>query len=202
MSEAWGTIPAVTLHRVAPFAAVMEKRERLAGLSGRRPSVDALAAILVARTLAEFEYLNASYIEAERAVLIHPHRNVAVAVDTPQGLTAVVLRDADRQSVTDADTELAAMVERARGRRSLLEDLAEGTFTITNLGSFGVDAFTPIITPPQAAVLGIGAARPLPAEERPATLSLTFDHRVVDGSYAARFLARLADRLGEADPWA
>jgi pyruvate dehydrogenase E2 component (dihydrolipoamide acetyltransferase) len=201
MSDSWATIPAVTLHRSVPFAPLLAARVRLAGEEGRLPAIDAVLAILVARILGEFELLNGSYLVEQRAVLVHPRPNIAVAVDTPNGLTAVVLRDADRLSPAEADAQLAAMVGRARAQHSLRDDLVEATFTITNLGALGVEAFTPIITPPQAAVLGVGAARPLPSDERPATLSLTFDHRVVDGAYGARFLARLAQRLTEDELW-
>ncbi|MGD0863910.1 MAG: 2-oxo acid dehydrogenase subunit E2 [Candidatus Limnocylindrales bacterium] len=201
MSEAWATIPAVTLHRSVPLAPLLRARERFIGEEGRHPALDALLAILVARTLGEFELLNGSYLVGQRAVLVHPRRNIGVAVDTPYGLTAVVLREADRHSPDEADSQLVEMVQRARTQRSRRADLAEATFTITNLGSLDVEAFTPIITPPQAAVLGVGAARPSPPNERPATLSLTFDHRVVDGAYAARFLARLAQRLTEDELW-
>jgi pyruvate dehydrogenase E2 component (dihydrolipoamide acetyltransferase) len=197
MSEALATIPAVTLHRSVPLAQLLAARERPAGDERRPPAIDAVLAILVARTLGEFDLLNGSYLVEQRAVLVHPCPNIAVAVDTPNGLTAVVLRDAERLSPDEADWQLAAMVERARAQHSQPEDLAEATFTITNLGALGVEAFTPIITPPQAAVLGVGAARDFPPDERPATLSLTFDHRVVDGAYAARFLARLTQRLSE-----
>ncbi len=87
----------------------------------------------------------------------------------------------------ELDAQLGEMVTRALAGRVLPDDVSGATFTITNLGGLGIDAFTPIITPPQAAVLGVGAARPW--RGRPATLSLTFDHRIVDGADAARFLA-------------
>jgi pyruvate dehydrogenase E2 component (dihydrolipoamide acetyltransferase) len=202
MASAWSTVPAVTLYRTVPFAPLLAARERLTDVGGRKPAVDALLAILVGRTLVEFELLNGSYLEQKQAVLVHAHRNVAVAVDTSYGLTAVVLRDADQLLPMDADRQLVTMVERARAGRTLLRDLAEATFTITNLGSLGVEAFSPIITLPQAAVLGIGAISSSPLSERPTTLSLTFDHRVVDGADAARFLAGLARRIGEDAPWA
>lgn len=198
MSEAWRTIPAVTLQRSVPFARLLAARERLAGPTGRKPAIDALLASLAGRALAEHSLLNGSWREEERAVLVHPQRNVAIAVDTPQGLSAVVLREADRRSIEELDADLVAMVERARAGRSLLADLADATFTITNLGGLGVEAFSPIITPPQCAVLGVGAVRPDPLDQRPATLSLTFDHRVVDGADAARFLARLVELVGDA----
>jgi len=148
-------------------------------------------------TLTQFDLLNGVFDEAAAAVRVLPERHVAVAIDTDRGLTAVVLRGADRRDELDLSAALTELVERARAGRSRTDDLAGATFTITNLGGLGIDAFTPIIVPPQVAILGIGRFR---ADERtaPATLSLTFDHRVVDGAYAARFLARLVECL--ADP--
>jgi pyruvate dehydrogenase E2 component (dihydrolipoamide acetyltransferase) len=129
------------------------------------------------------------------AVIVHPERNVAVAVETTQGLTIVVLREADRRSEMELAEVFQTMIERARAGRSEAADVEGATFTITNLGGLGIDGFTPIITPPQTGVLGIGAFRKLPAHDRPATLSLSFDHRVVDGAYAARFLGEVVDRI-------
>jgi pyruvate dehydrogenase E2 component (dihydrolipoamide acetyltransferase) len=200
MTEAWRTIPAATLYRTVPFASLLAARERLAGSSRQKPSLDVLITILAARTLAELDLLNGSWLEEERAVLVHPQRNVAIAVDTPHGLTAIVLRDADGRSVSELDAEFVTMLERARAGRSFLADVADATFTITNVGGLGVEWFNPIITPPQSGVLGVGAIRPTPRRERPAILALTFDHRVADGADAARFLRRLAERITEAQP--
>jgi pyruvate dehydrogenase E2 component (dihydrolipoamide acetyltransferase) len=156
--------------------------------------------MVVGRALARHELLNGSFVEERQAVLVHSHRNVAVAVDTPRGLTAVVLRDADRRAPGDLDRDLIAMVDRARAGRSLPADLVDATFTITNLGAFGVEMFSPIITPPQSAVLGLGAIRPImPTGDRSATLSLTFDHRVLDGADAARFLGTVAELVATSE---
>jgi pyruvate dehydrogenase E2 component (dihydrolipoamide acetyltransferase) len=187
MTQAATTIPAVTLHRDASFRRLLDERRDLGTATGQRPSLDAILAAIVGRALAAHDLLNGSWIDTPPAVLVHPERNVAIAVDTSHGLVAVVLRDADTGSVTDLDAQLSQMVARARAGRVLPDDVSGGTFTITNLGGLGIDAFSPIITPPQAAVLGVGAARG--ADDRRATLSLTFDHRIADGADAARFLA-------------
>ncbi len=128
------------------------------------------------------------------SVVLADRFDIGVAVDAPAGLTVVVLRSADERQAADLAEELGALVERARAGRSRVEDLTGARFTITNLGGFGIDAFTPIVPAPQAAILGVGAYDRAAPDPR-ATLSLTFDHRVVDGAYAARFLARLADDL-------
>jgi len=187
MTQAAQTIPAVTLHRDAAFARLLHERTELGAAAGHRLRLDAILAAIVGRALVRHELLNGSWVETPPAVLVHPERNVAIAVDTPVGLVAVCLRDADVRAPAELDSQLGDMVARALAARVLPDDVSGATFTITNLGSLGIDAFTPIVTPPQAAVLGVGAARGV--EGRPATLSLTFDHRIVDGADAARFLA-------------
>ncbi len=196
MAESHRTIPAVTLHRDASMAAILERRRRIAAQTGSAPGVDAMLARTVAMTLTDFDLLNGSFDEAQMAVHVAPERNIAIAVDTDRGLITVVLSSADRRTEIELGTTLAELVTRARGGRSLLEDLQGATFTITNLGSLGIDAFTPIIPPPQAAILGVGRFRK-EVRDVPATLSLTFDHRVVDGAYAARFLGQLAEVIAE-----
>jgi len=187
MTQAAQTIPAVTLHRDAAFARLLHERTELGAASGHRLRLDAILAAIVGRALVLHELLNGQWVEAPPAVLVHPQRNVAIAVDTPVGLVAVCLRDADVRAPAELDTQLGEMVTRALAGRVLPDDVSGATFTITNLGGLGIDGFTPIITPPQAAVLGVGAARG--TDGQPATLSLTFDHRIVDGADAARFLA-------------
>jgi pyruvate dehydrogenase E2 component (dihydrolipoamide acetyltransferase) len=199
MAEAWRTIPAVTLHRSVSFASLLAAREGLVTPEGTRPAIDLLLAVLVGRALVEHDLLNGSWVEEQRAVLIHPHRHLALAVDTRRGLTAVVLRDADRRGLAELNRDFVSMVDRARSGRSLLTDLSDATFTLTNLGALGVDTFDPIITPPQSGVLGIGAIQPPPSRERSATLSLTFDHRVLDGAEGARFLRTLAGLINASE---
>jgi len=132
-----------------------------------------------------------------------PH--IGIAVDTPQGLLVPVLRDVAATSLADLSRRSQDLIAAARERRLRPEDLTGGTFSITNLGAFGIDAFTPVINYPEAAVLGIGAIRKEVVVRDNGdfgvrdqiTLSLTFDHRVVDGAPAARFLQDLV-RLIEA----
>jgi len=194
MAESSRSLPAVTLHRSLSMATLLERRRILARQLDRPPIIDAMLAHAVGTALAEFELLNGSFDDDALAVRVWPDRNIAVAADTEHGLTAVVLRAADRRDEIDLSDALVELVERARARRSRPDDLTGATFTITNLGSLGVDSFTPIVTPPQAGVLGVGRIR-LSDVGSPATLSLTFDHRVVDGAYGARFLGRLEELL-------
>jgi pyruvate dehydrogenase E2 component (dihydrolipoamide acetyltransferase) len=124
--------------------------------------------------------------------------NVGVAIDTERGLLVPVVRDVVSKSLIEIQRTLAELAERALAGRSLPDDLVDGTFTITNLGMHEVDVFTPIINPPESAILGVGriVAKPV-AEGRQVvvqdrvTLSLSFDHRLIDGGPAARFLQRV-----------
>ena len=128
--------------------------------------------------------------------------NVGVAVDTDAGLVVVVVPDTDRKDPQAVQAELTPLIERALARKSQPDDLSGGTFTITNLGGFGVEGFTPIINPPEMAILGVGRIIEKlvildgkVAQRSMMTLSLTFDHRLVDGAPAARFLQAITEKL-------
>jgi pyruvate dehydrogenase E2 component (dihydrolipoamide acetyltransferase) len=124
--------------------------------------------------------------------------NVGIALDTDRGLLVPVVRDAGSKSLFEIQRMVAELAERALAGRSLPDDLTGGTFTITNLGMYDIDAFTPIINPPECAILGVGriVAKPVAVEGQVVVrdmmaLSLSFDHRLLDGAPAARFLQRV-----------
>ncbi|MDA0301956.1 MAG: 2-oxo acid dehydrogenase subunit E2, partial [Chloroflexi bacterium] len=154
-----------------------------------------------ALALREHPRLNARLEGAEIVVADAVH--VGLAVDDEAGLVVPVVRHADRQSLQEIAHTVADLVERTKERRVTPDELSGGTFTVTALDGSVVDAFTPVINPPQAAILGLGRVREVPVIEdgavrggRVAVLSLTFDHRVLDGAPAARFLGRVAELLG------
>jgi pyruvate dehydrogenase E2 component (dihydrolipoamide acetyltransferase) len=139
---------------------------------------------------------------ANEAIVYKKYCHIGVAVDTPNGLLVPVIRDADRKRITEIAVELADVSERARARKLSLDDMSGGVFTITNLGGIGGTSFTPVINQPEAAILGVsrGAIEPvwrdnqfMPREMLP--LSLSYDHRVIDGADAARFLRFVAEAL-------
>ena len=155
----------------------------------------------VALTLKEHPRLNATATAEE--IRLHSEVHIGLAVALDDGLIAPVLRHADRMGVAEIAAEARRLAERARAGALTADDLVGGTFTVTNLGAFEIDAFTPIINPPQVAILGVGRILEKPALHQGAitarsllTLSLTFDHRVVDGAPAAAFLQALSRRLG------
>ncbi len=167
---------------------------------GFRVSYNDLLIRICARALQEHPRLNASLAGNEIRLL--DTVNVGLAVETDQDLVVPNVKDVARKSLVEIATDLRALVDRARGGGLTLDDITGGTFTITNLGLYGVDAFTPIINPPEAAILGVGAIRPKPAVVDGAvvprdsvTLSLTIDHRIVDGAPGARFLQRLVELI-------
>jgi pyruvate dehydrogenase E2 component (dihydrolipoyllysine-residue acetyltransferase) len=128
--------------------------------------------------------------------------NIGFAVSLDDGLVVPIIHDADRKSLADISTQRAALVEAAHKGQLKLDQVQGCTFTLSSLGSYGVTVFTPILNPPQAGILGVGAVEHLPAavegmiEVRPTlTLTLVFDHRVIDGAPAAAFLKAIRDRL-------
>ena len=134
--------------------------------------------------------------------------HIGIAVDTDDGLIVPVLRDVTSLSLLQVAAQSRELVESARANRLKADDLQGGVFTITNLGAFGIDAFTPIINLPETAILGIGSIRREPAvvdnqivPRDQVTLSLTFDHRIVDGAPAARFLQAIRLAVENPSAW-
>jgi pyruvate dehydrogenase E2 component (dihydrolipoamide acetyltransferase) len=220
LSASWRERPHVTLTTEADATNLVSARQQLTEELGQKVAYDALLAALVARALAEQPQMNVRL--TERGIERLSQINVGVAVDTERGLLVPVVRDAAAKGLLQVQQTLQELVERALTGHSLPDDLSGGTFTITNLGMFEIDAFTPIINPPESAILGVGriVAKPVvcstgsgQAVDRQVVvrdmmaLSLSFDHRLIDGAPAARFLQRIkqlvqrpfALALGEAE---
>jgi pyruvate dehydrogenase E2 component (dihydrolipoamide acetyltransferase) len=199
------SIPMVTLNSELDMTALINFREEMKKESKEKseiPGYNAIVAYLSAKALKEFPYLNASF--TDKGIRLMDVINIGVAVDTPEGLLVVVVRDADKKSIMEINSELNALAERALNHKSAPLDLGGSTFTITNLGMAGVDSFNPIINPPEAGILGIGRfiEKDILKEGKvqrgfSATFSLTFDHRVIDGAPAAHFLQRLNELILE-----
>ena len=177
-------------------------KERVEKDWGFAPGYNDLLAKIVAQALRKYPYMNARL--AGDAIERMAHVNLGMAVDTERGLLVPVIRDADQKSLHAFGDDFRKKVERARLGRSLPDDLSGGTFTITNLGMYDVDAFTPVINLPEAAILGVGRIAPKPVVRGEAievrkmlVLSLVFDHRLVDGAPAARFLQYIKQVIEE-----
>jgi pyruvate dehydrogenase E2 component (dihydrolipoamide acetyltransferase) len=195
LTEAWEA-PVFQLTVTADASELVATREQMLGLveeGGVKPTVNDVLTRLVASALMRHRAVNANFVEGE----IHrfPSANIGIAVATPNGLIVPVLRDADRRSVQEIATARADLVGRARDGKLQLSDLEGGTFTISNLGMYGIDQFIAVLNPPQVAILAVGAIadRPVVAEGAleiapTMTLTLTCDHRAIDGSEGAEFL--------------
>jgi len=177
-------------------------KERVAEEWGFAPGYNDLLGKIVAAALRKYPYMNAR-LTADAVEYLRPV-NLGMATDTERGLLVPVIRNADQKSLRQFGLEFRQLVDRARNRRSMPDDLTGGTFTLTSLGAFGVDAFTPVINLPEAAILGVGRIAPkvVPRDGQAVirsmcTLSLVFDHRVVDGAPAARFLSYIRELVEE-----
>ncbi len=206
MAVSSATVARLTMNVEVDATEMIRWRSRvlpaLQGGKGLRVTYNDLLVKVVAVALREHPYLNARWTE-QGVYLVEPI-NVGVAVAVEDGLTVPVIRDADRKSLEQICAESAELVAKARGDRLSLADISGGTFTITNLGMYGIDSFTPIVNPPEAAILGVGqiAERGVGIEGQLAlrpmmTLSLSFDHRILDGAPAAQFLQRVKQLLEE-----
>ncbi|MBA2450884.1 MAG: 2-oxo acid dehydrogenase subunit E2, partial [Chloroflexi bacterium] len=173
---------------------------------GARLAYDAMITKAAAIALTEYPHVNAQWREGAEGqppgLRLQSEINVGVAVAAEQGLLVAVVRDAGTKPLHQVNADLAQMVERSRQNRLAPDEMSGGTFTITNLGGYGVEAFTPIVNPPEAAILGVGriAQKPAVVDGQLAVrelmmLSLAFDHRVVDGAPAAQFLQRIKQVL-------
>ncbi|MBI5902267.1 MAG: 2-oxo acid dehydrogenase subunit E2 [Deltaproteobacteria bacterium] len=156
----------------------------------------------VQRSLLDHPMLNGSMDENGAEIIVKKYYNIGVAVDTQDGLMVSVIKNADKKTVLELASELQALAAKARERKITLDELKGSTFTISNYGPFGGTYATPIINYPEIAILGAGRIREKPwvkdgaiAIRKILPLSLTFDHRVIDGSEAARFLTDVVRRL-------
>jgi pyruvate dehydrogenase E2 component (dihydrolipoamide acetyltransferase) len=195
----------LTLHTEASAVQLQNLRSAINSSPGGEAAPVSYNAIIVkaaALALRQYPLLNASV--NGQAIKIWEEIHIGVAMDFGEGLFVPKIRYADKKSIRVISTELKELSEKVSSKRLLPDDLQGGTFTITNLGSSDIDHFTPIINPPESAILGVGRIVEKPwvregmvvAEQRLA-LSLTFDHRIIDGVLAGRFLKTIKDYLEE-----
>jgi pyruvate dehydrogenase E2 component (dihydrolipoamide acetyltransferase) len=171
-----------------------------------RPQISMTAVLVKACAAALFQYPSLNSHFMDNNIHLYPESNIGVAVALDEGLIVPVVKNAGGKSIYQVGEEVSDLSRRARDKKLRPEDVADGTFTITNLGMFGIDHFTAIINPPQVAILAVGriATRFVPGEDgRPLsrslmTVTLSADHRVVDGATAARFLMTLREILESA----
>jgi pyruvate dehydrogenase E2 component (dihydrolipoamide acetyltransferase) len=202
LSVAWSQIPHVTQHDQCDITELDAFRRQQQENNGPKLTVTAFAIKAAAIALKQFPQFNSSIDMAGGELILKRYCHIGIAVDTERGLLVPVLRDVDRKSIHELAAELADISDKARQKKLSPDDMRGGTFTITNLGGIGGTAFTPIVNYPEVAILGLSRARLQPVihngEVVPRlilTLSLSYDHRVIDGADGARFTRRICEML-------
>src|SRR6266571_4002339 len=203
MERSWRTIPHATAFAEIDGTGLMALRHALKSVAeqrGTRLTYMPLLVKLLLPVLKEFPIFNASLDEEKREIIYKRSYHIGIATDSPDGLLVPVLRDAERLTLLEIATKLEKLIEGARHRTLSLPELSGSTFTLNNIGSFGGSTGTPIINYPEAAILAVGRlqekavvsqgsiiARPM------MPLTLSFDHRLIDGALAAKFLGRFKE---------
>ena len=207
LGRAWLTVPLVTHFDETDVTDLEAFRRSLRDdpdARGARITLLAFAMKALVATLKEFPTFNASLAPDGESLVLKRYYHLGIAVDTPEGLVVPVIRDVERKRVTDLSFELAEVSGRARERKLRPDDVQGSCMTISSLGGIGGTGFTPIVNPPEVAILGLARTRTAPVwngrEFAPRTVlpvSLSYDHRVIDGAEAARFCRRLCLRLAD-----
>lgn len=198
MARSWATIPHVTQFDHADITELEQLRQHFSPkveAAGGRLTVTAIALKAVVAALKIFPQFNASIDMTTHEVVYKQYYHLGVAVDTDRGLLVPVIRDVEKKNILELSVELTQLAERARSRKVTLEEMQGGTFTITNLGGLGGTNFTPIINPPEVAILGLARSSMAPVyrdgqfvPRRLLPLALSYDHRLIDGADGVRFL--------------
>jgi pyruvate dehydrogenase E2 component (dihydrolipoamide acetyltransferase) len=207
LQASWLNLPHVTQHEDADITDLEIARVALKGKASQEGvRLTPLAFIVRACILAlkEFPRFNASLDAAGENLILKKYFHIGFAADTPNGLVVPVIRDADRGNLFDIARSLAAMSEKARAGKLTAAEMQGGSFTISSLGGIGGTAFTPIINAPEVAILGVSRSSQKPVFDKGTfvprlmlPLSLSYDHRVIDGAEAARFVVFLSGILGD-----
>jgi pyruvate dehydrogenase E2 component (dihydrolipoamide acetyltransferase) len=205
MAYAWNSVPHVTQHDDADITVLEAARKKHAAsveAAGGKLTVTSILVKVCASALKHFPDFNAS-IDASKNEIVHKkYYNIGIAVDTERGLLVPVLRNVDRKNLVALSVDVAQIAEKARTKRIMPDDLEGGNFTISNLGGIGGTSFTPIVTAPEVAILGVSRSMMKPvfangsfAARLMLPLSLSYDHRLIDGAAAARFLRWVCEAL-------
>jgi pyruvate dehydrogenase E2 component (dihydrolipoamide acetyltransferase) len=205
-TQSWTSVPHFFLVRDVECSELVAAQKKWSAEAEKTQSgpvtITDLLIALVARVLAKHPRMNASW--TGEGIRSNAEINVSVAMAVKDGVVGAVIRKADAAQLAEISAQRRALTERARAGRLRPADIAGGTFTLSNLGMYKVDAFSAIITPPQAAILAVGTVsdRVVPVDGKPGirpmmTMTLSSDHRVVDGARAAEFLSDLANAIRE-----
>ena len=207
-TRSWTSVPHFFLVKSVDCGALMDAQRKLSvgSAAGTAPTITDLLIKLIARVLEKHPRMNASW--AGDGIKLNPETNISVAMAVKDGVVGAVIPNANKQPIAALSVLRRELTERARAGRLRPADISGGTFTLSNLGMYKVDAFTAIITPPQCAILAVGAIADalVPVDGKPGirpmmTMTLSSDHRVVDGARAAEFLGELTDAIREPEKW-
>lgn len=203
LSSAWNSIPHVTQFEKTDITELERLRKRFSG-DKRKLSITPFIIKVVAAALKQFPQFNAAVDMTSNEIVYKSYINVGVAVDTDRGLIVPVLKNVDTKSIMQISDELTQIASRARERKTTIEEMSGGCFTISNLGGIGGTFFTPIVNAPEVAILGVsrGVMEPVYMENQfvprlMLPLSLSYDHRVIDGADGARFMRWVADAIAQ-----
>ena len=209
LQQAWQIIPHVTQFDEADISILnsIREKEKEEGLKNNI-KVTFLPFIIMAaiKALKEFPVFNSSLNHNQDSLIIKKYYNIGIAIDTPTGLVVPVIKDADKKSILDLSKELMDLSDRARNKKLKPEELSGGSFTISSLGGIGGTNFTPIINPPEVAIMGISKSiwKPVYNNETKEIIptltmpfSLSYDHRVIDGAIGASFTSFFANTVLE-----
>jgi len=208
MTQSWTSVPHFFLVKSVDAGALIEAQKKLSqgSAAGTAPTITDLLIKLLARVLEKHSRMNASW--AGDGIRLNPDINISVAMAVKDGVVGAVIPNANKQPIAALSVLRRELTERARAGRLRPADIMGGTFTLSNLGMYKVDAFTAIITPPQCAILAVGAIADavVPVDGKPGirpmmTMTLSSDHRVVDGARAAEFLGELTGAIREPEKW-
>lgn len=207
MVQSWTEIPHVHLYDRADITAMEEVRQQFkarATAAGGTLTISVMMLKVIAAALRAHPRLNASLDTHTNELVLKDYVHIGVAVDTERGLVVPKIEDVDQKNIIELSVELNQIAERARKNELTLEEMRGSTFTVTNLGSFGIGHFDPIINWPEVAVMGLGRAEQTAVWDATAgawtprllmPLSLGHDHRIIDGADGARFLTWIVEAI-------
>jgi pyruvate dehydrogenase E2 component (dihydrolipoamide acetyltransferase) len=207
MEKSWTSIPHVNHQEEADITALEAVRLQRSEESGAKISLLPFFVKAAVAALKQFPQVNASLDGAKKALILKQYYHIGIAMDVPAGLLVPVIRDADKKSINDIGQEIAELAQLARAKGLPLSKMTGGSFTISSLGAIGGTAFTPIINPPELAIMGVSRSYRKPFEAKGGGIewktilpfSLSYDHRAINGSLAGSFCRAFAEILAKPD---
>ena len=201
LSQSWTSIPHVTHFEEIDISIIEEQRSELNKTSETKLTPLSYLVMKVISALQEFPQFNAALV-GEGEIMLRKYFNIGIAVDTKDGLLVPVIKEADKLNMTEVANEIIMLAEKAKNKKLLEKNLSGGTFSISSLGPMGGIGFTPIINPPEVAILGVSRAKKVPAlegdklvEKTILPVALSYDHRVINGADAGKFMNFLKSEI-------